>query len=175
MAVPWFQSDLEAILLLAESDTPRMRVVRNTKIVNAFYGFGDASSDGFGATIERKSGVVGRYGLWAADTSDQSSNFRELLNLVETIEEEGAVGNLANTEIWLFTDNATAESCFHKGSSSSQLLHGLILRLRKAELDHRLVLYLVHVAGKRMIAQGTDGLSRGLLLEGVLSGQDMLT
>ena len=175
MAVPRFCSDLEAILFLAESVTPRMRVVRSTSTLTAFYGFGDASSDGFGATIERKSGVVGRYGLWAADTSEQSSNFRELLNLVETIEEEGAAGSLANTEIWLFTDNSTAEGCFHRGSSSSQLLHELVLRLRKAELDHGLVLYLVHVAGKRMIAQGTDGLSRGLLLEGVLSGRDMLS
>ena len=175
MAVPRFQSDLEAILFLAESNTPRVRVVRSTKIVTAFYGFGDASSDGFGATIERRSGVVGRYGLWAADTSDRSSNFRELLNLVETIEEEAATGSLANTEIWLFTDNSTTEGCFHKGSSSSQLLHELILRLHKVEMEHGFVLFLVHVAGKRMIAQGTDGLSRGLLLEGVLSGKDMLS
>ncbi len=119
--------------------------------------------------------MVGRYGLWATDTADQSSNFRELLNLVETIEEEGATGNLANAEIWLFTDNATAEGCFHKGSSSSPLLHELVLRLRRVELEHEIVLFVVHVAGKRMIAQGTDGLSRGLLLEGVLSGQDMLS
>ena len=175
MAVPRLQADLEAILFLAESDTPRVRVVRSSKIATAFYGFGDASSDGFGATIERKSGVVGRYGLWATDTADQSSNFRELLNLVETIEEEGATGSLANAEIWLFTDNATAEGCFHKGSSSSPLLHELVLRLRRVELEHEIVLFVVHVAGKRMIAQGTDGLSRGLLLEGVLSGQDMLS
>ena len=175
MAVPRFQTDLEALLLLTESDTPRIRVVRNTRIYTALYGFGDASSDGFGATIERKSGVVGRYGLWATDISSQSSNFRELLNLVETIEEEGAAGSLSDTEIWLFTDNVTAEGCFIKGSSSSPLLHALVLRLRKLEMDHGLVLFLVHVAGTRMIAQGTDGLSRGLLLEGVLSGKDMLS
>jgi hypothetical protein len=35
-------------------------------------------------------------------------------------------------------------------------------------------LHIVHVAGTRMIAQGTDGLSRGVLLEGVLAGRDML-
>ena len=33
----------------------------------------------------------------------------------------------------------------------------------------------IHVAGTRMISQGTDGLSRGNLLEGVLKGEDMLT
>ena len=56
MAVPRFKADLEALLLLTESTTPRIRVVRNTRICTALYGFGDASSDGFGATIERKSG-----------------------------------------------------------------------------------------------------------------------
>jgi hypothetical protein len=32
-----------------------------------------------------------------------------------------------------------------------------------------------HVSGSRMIAQGTDGVSRGLLTEGVTSGLDMLS
>ena len=36
-------------------------------------------------------------------------------------------------------------------------------------------LYMVHMAGTRMIAQGTDGLSRGMLLEGVLTGKSMLS
>jgi hypothetical protein len=36
-------------------------------------------------------------------------------------------------------------------------------------------LHLVHVAGTRMIAQGTDGLSRGSLLEGVARGEDVLS
>jgi hypothetical protein len=35
-------------------------------------------------------------------------------------------------------------------------------------------LHLVHVAETRMIAQGTDGLSRGSFLEGVARGEDML-
>ena len=74
MAVPRLKTDLEALLVLTNSDTPRVRVVRNSRTCTALYGFGDASSNGFGATIERKSGVIGRYGLWAADTSRESSN-----------------------------------------------------------------------------------------------------
>ena len=35
-------------------------------------------------------------------------------------------------------------------------------------------LWVIHVAGKRMIAQGTDALSRGNLIEGVMSGESML-
>jgi len=41
-------------------------------------------------------------------------------------------------------------------------------------MEAGLNLQLVHVAGTQMIAQGTYGLSRGSLLEGVLSGKDML-
>ncbi len=36
------------------------------------------------------------------------------------------------------------------------------------------MLFVVHVVGMRMIAQGTDGLSQGRLLEGVMIGHDML-
>jgi hypothetical protein len=35
-------------------------------------------------------------------------------------------------------------------------------------------IHLIHVAGTRMIAQGTDGCSRGQLMEGIMAGQDML-
>jgi len=54
----------------------------------AYYGFGDASSGGFGATVERPHGIHGRFGLWGSDEDDASSNFRELLKLVQTVEEE---------------------------------------------------------------------------------------
>ena len=70
---------------------------------------------------------------------------------------------------------STAESSFVKGSSTSEVLNELVLRLRKIEMDYGMTIFLVHFAGTRMISQGTDGLSRGSLLEGVLAGQDMLS
>jgi hypothetical protein len=48
------------------------------------------------------------------------------------------------------------------------------LRLRKLEMEHGLFIHLVWVSGKRMIAQGTDGLSRGDLTTGVMKGDHML-
>ncbi len=36
-------------------------------------------------------------------------------------------------------------------------------------------IHVIHISGKRMIAQGTDGCSRGSLMEGVMAGEDMLT
>ena len=42
-------------------------------------------------------------------------------------------------------------------------------------MDYGFTLHVVHVAGTRMIEQGTDGLFRGALLEGVMAGRDMLS
>jgi hypothetical protein len=174
-AAPRLQQDLDAILHLADADTPRMRCVRSKRTLTAYYGFGDASSAGFGSTVARPDGLYGRFGIWGKDAEDQSSNYRELRNLVETVEEEALDGYLTGGEFWLFTDNTTAEGCFFRGGSSSKLLHELVLRLRKVELEYDLTLHVVHVAGTRMIAQGTDGLSRGIFLEGVVRGEDMLS
>lgn len=172
--VPRLRTDLEALLLLTSGPSPVKRVVRRREIVTVVYGFGDASSGGFGASVGLPEGIHGRFGVWGSDEEDMSSNYRELCNLVDTVEDEARAGRLAHTELWLFTDNSTAESCFTKGSSSSPLLHELILRLRKVEMDIGLKLQMVHIAGTRMVAQGTDGLSRGMMCEGVLAGRDML-
>ncbi|KAL3826346.1 hypothetical protein ACHAXA_003670 [Cyclostephanos tholiformis] len=173
-AVPRFREDLEALLHLAQSDEPVMRCVRNKRTITTYYGFGDASSGGFGSTVERPDGLHGRFGIWGSNNKDKSSNYRELHNLVETIEEEAKEGHLKDGELWIFTDNLTAESCFFRGGSTSKTLHELVLRLRKTEMSNSVTLHLVHVAGTRMIAQGTDGLSRGSFLEGVVRGEHML-
>ncbi len=143
--------------------------------MTTYYSFGDASSGGFRATVERPSGLHGHYGLWKRDKEGQSLNYRELRNLVDTVEEEAKEGYLKGGKLWLFMDNSTVESCFHHGGSSSKLLHKLVLRLSKAEMKYRFSLHVVHVAGTRMIAQGTDGLSRGIMLEGLVCGNDMLS
>jgi hypothetical protein len=41
-------------------------------------------------------------------------------------------------------------------------------------MAHGMTIHVIHVSGKRMIAQGTDGCSRGSLMEGVMTGLDML-
>jgi len=120
---PRFKSDLEAILELAKGATPQLRYVRRKHTMTAYYGFDNASSGGFGATVQRADGLYGRYGLWGRDDESQSSNYRELRNLVDTVEEEASEGYLGESELWLFTDNSTAEACFHRGGSSSKLLH----------------------------------------------------
>jgi hypothetical protein len=125
-AVPRLKTDLEALILLTDSPTPAKRIYRRRELVTAVYGFRDASSGGFGSSIGLSEGVRGRYGVWGKDSEEKSSNYRELRNLVEAVEDEALSGRLQHAELWLFTDNSTAESCFAKGSSTSELLHELI-------------------------------------------------
>jgi hypothetical protein len=42
-------------------------------------------------------------------------------------------------------------------------------------MAHGMTIHVIHVFGKRMIAQGTDGCSQGSLMEGVMTGHDMLS
>ena len=78
-------------------------------------------------------GVRGRLGVWVTNAEDKSSNYWELRNLVETVEEEVHAGHLSNIELWLFTNNSTAESCLR--NSSFSLLNELVLNLWQAEME----------------------------------------
>jgi hypothetical protein len=89
---------------------------------------------------------------------------------------EGAVvrHKLAGSEIFIFTDNNTSENAFWKGTSSSPLLFELVLlRLRQPEMNFNIILHVIHVSGRRMIDQGTDGLSRADHSTGAVTGRDI--
>jgi hypothetical protein len=103
-----------------------------------------------------------------------SSNYRELLNLVMRLEELVEDGTLKDCEVFIFTDNSTAESVYWKGNSSSKTLFDLMHRLRKLEMKGELLLHMVHVAGTRMMEEGADGSSRGDHTAGVMSGKSVL-
>ena len=166
--------DLKSLKMIFEPMAPIHRLIRGSSIKKVKIMFGDASGAGFGSTWETNNGTIRfRYGLWGENMNDSSSNLRELLNLVDTLEKMKAEGELKGTEIYVFTDNSTAECAFFKGTSKSEKLHDLVLRLRLLEGEASCRVHFVHVAGKRMIAQGADGLSRGNLTEGVMGGWSM--
>jgi hypothetical protein len=75
----------------------------------------------------------------------------------------------------LLTTRSTVEGALYKGNTPSQKLFNLIVRFRKVQMSCDADIIVSHVSGKRMIAQGTDGVSRGLLNEGVTTGLDMLS
>ena len=49
-----------------------------------------------------------------------------------------------------------------------------MVRLRVLEMEHGLLIHIIHVSGTQMIDQGTAGCSRGFLMESVMAGKDML-
>ncbi len=68
-----------------------------------------------------------------------------------------------------------AESCFFLGRLILEAPAQADPAIMKGRDDSQFILHMLHVAGIRMIEQGMDGLSQGLVLEGVAVGQDMLT
>jgi len=173
-AVPRLLDDLIALNYFFNVEVPPRRFVRGKNIYLAKYGFGDASKAGFGSTFQSKDGISFRYGTWSSDGEEQTSNFRELENLAQALELESTNDGFKGAEVFIFTDNSTAEAAYYKGTSSSKLLFHIVLRLRKLEFMGGFI-YFIHVAGSRMISQGTDGLSRGDFSEGVMCGSTMMS
>ncbi len=163
--LPRYADDLAALRTLTHPPTPPLRYVRRTAVHTVVYGFVDASGQGFGSSLTSPTGVAYTIGVWGRDDESQSSNYRELHNLV---------CNMQDSEIFMFTDNSTAEAAYYKGNTPSRRLFHLVLCLRQLEMAQGLLLQVIHVAGTRMIAQGTDGLSQGDMCEGVMMGQSLL-
>ena len=173
-AAPRLSGDMEALRFLFSSEKPPLREVRGAVVIEVFYGFGDASKTDFCTNFEIDSIIQYRYGHWCDETSEESSNYRELKNLIDGLEQQIKAGRIVGAEVFLFTDNSTAEAVYFKGNSTSKKLFELMLRLRKLEMDASLILHVVHVAGTRMIAEGGDGGSRGDLTQGVMAGKPIL-
>ena len=188
--VPRLERDLLSLEALMEGDQPAERVIRAKTTVHVVYGFGDASGTGFGSSLTRlkamgsweklgpptdpgTNGLRYRIGVWGRDAEDASSNYRELRNVVEALEDAEANGVLADAQVFFCTDNSVAEMAIYKGTSSNLTLYDLVLRMKKLEMRSGCQVLVSHVSGKRMIAQGTDGVSRGNLSEGVMAGRPM--
>ncbi len=168
--------DLQALIQLFGGDEPIVRYVRALYADLVKFGFGDASGAGYGSALARLKGRPNiRHGKWALfySTENTSSNFRELRNTVDAIEVDHKKGLLDGFELFFFTDNEVAERAYYKGTSSSQKLFDLVLRLRRIEMAGKMIIHVIHISGKRMIACGIDGLSRGDTTEGIAAGITM--
>ena len=169
-----FVDDVGALYkLFLSTDAPPEVRLRSKNIVTVVYGFGDASGSGLGSTFTCGAGFTFRIGVWGSLEKPESSNWKEFTNVVEALEDEAKAGNLDNSEVFMFTDNSTVEACAKKGSSSSRKLLDLIVRLQTLTTSLGVQIHIFHVAGTRMIAQGTDGVSRGCLGQGVMAGDVM--
>ena len=102
------------------------------------------------------------------------SNFREFWNLLEAVQHLFSNENVDGVEIFLFTNNTTVEGCFFTVTSSSRVLFELVLDLRHLEMIHGFRLSVNHISSTCMIKSGIDGLSRGDLNKGLMSGSSPL-
>ncbi|KAL7575469.1 hypothetical protein ACA910_007367 [Epithemia clementina (nom. ined.)] len=177
---PRFAGDVAALEKLTESihpPPPPTVLVQPVGKAKAALMFGDALGTGFGSSLwlQGVPTLDTEHGLWTRMYGKRSSNFCEMFYLVARIQQHVEEKTLPpGTELFVFTDNSTAESAFFKGTSKSKLLFNLVLQLKCLEMTGSLFVHVIWVAGTRMIAQGTDGLSRGDLMQGVLTGADML-
>ena len=165
--------DMLALRYLMEGSSPLLRRVRSRIGRTVVYSFGDASSSGFGITLEVEGKIYYEYGQWDESADGQSSNWREATNLLEGLRRAIHDHALEGLEVFIFTDNTTAESTYWKGWSRDKALSDIVLEMRKLEMEHDIVLHIIHVSGSRMIRQGTDGLSRADHSNGVMNGEDM--
>jgi hypothetical protein len=94
-ACPRLMSDIRAILSILGPEVPPVIKLRSCKIVTVVYGFGDASGSGLGSTFTCGSGFTYRIGVWGADDSSQSSNWKEFCNIVTALKEEAESGAIS--------------------------------------------------------------------------------
>jgi hypothetical protein len=161
--VPRLADDVDVLLRFFAPSTPVQVIVRPIQgACYVAYGAADASGEGFGSALHPLGmEPLLRQGFWCTESSEQSSNWRELRNLVDTVRHECALGRLAGRELWLATDNSTAAAAYHHGASTSRALHDLVTELRLLALRGNCVVNIFHISGTRMIEVGVDALSRG--------------
>ena len=61
-AKPRLEMDLEALKALFSAETPPKRRIRSKNLLEVYYGFGDASQDGFGFNIQIGDCIIYRFG-----------------------------------------------------------------------------------------------------------------
>jgi hypothetical protein len=123
--VPRLLLDVRAIRAILRGPTPIMRILRPRSSVKVFYGFGDASGEGYGkamrnAECQGKIDFDSEYGFWCSEISEESSNFREFRNFLLWICRGVREGWLRGAQLFLFTDNWVTESV----SPGAHHLHG---------------------------------------------------
>jgi hypothetical protein len=159
--VPILLADIEVLWMLTAAEDPPLLRVRAQSKVNILYCHGDASGSGFGWCIYFGDGVRYELGEWCETIQEATSNYRELMNLVNDMVHVAQEGRLDGCEVFLYTDKQTAEGAYIKGTTKSRALFELIVMLYQLQMEFDFILHVIWIAGTRMIQQGNDGLSRG--------------
>ncbi len=144
-SAPRLHEDLKVLLKMFASEAPVIHFICSTKVAVALYGFGDALGSGFGASILLpNNSIYVRYSMRGSDIDRKSSNCCELCNVVGTLKAGMVSGNfLSNSELFLFTDNTTAEGVDHQGNCDNKYLFKLIVCLRCLDMSANIQIHLI--------------------------------
>jgi hypothetical protein len=156
-----FKDNIAALICLTNFKLPPLHVVRPSQVVQVVYGFGDASGNRFGATLSKNyncsgwlaetgrdgSGIRFQTGLWSPEEEEESSYYKELQNLLDTVSKEAMAGRIKDCKLFVFTDNSMAEGCFYQGNSKSPHLHTLVLDLQTLEMTCGMTIHVIHISG----------------------------
>jgi hypothetical protein len=135
--------------------------------------WGDGSGTGTGGTSKLVARGDQRQGLdeietwmgtWAPHMSHFDSNWRELRTLSWTLERklQQTTIQIQGGTLFYFTDNMVTYYIVNNGSARNPDLHQVVRDIKAMEIKLKCRVEVVHVPGKIMIVQGTDGLSRGV-------------
>ena len=87
--------------------------------------------------------VRDHYGEWRTEVEEKSSIYSELRNLVDAIDKADEKGLLMVCQLFMFSDNMTAEGVCFKGMSSSHSLFNLVGRLHWHQMHGRFLLHII--------------------------------
>ena len=134
----------------------------------------DASDYGFAESVAvEASGELPRmrftHGVWPEEVADFTSNWHELATIVHSI--KSRLEELRGSTVHYMTDNTTAVRAVNTGTVNSVALMKLARELKLLQAKGDIGIEALHLPGKMMIAQGTDGASRQTPWLGMYSGQ----
>jgi hypothetical protein len=102
-------------------------------------------------------------GTWTLQSTDETSNWKELRTLVEVLQQEPVkTSRFCGHMVFSFTNNMVAYDVVQKGTSKLPRLRALLWELKRMKVLHGCHLEVIHVPGDILIAKGTDGLSGGV-------------
>ena len=130
--------------------TPPQVTDRSRFVTLLIHGFSNTAKGGLGASFDFGRSVKFRVETWRSDSENESSNWREYTNIVESLKEEVVVGSIKDSTILMATDNSTVGIDFYKCKSSNVKIYVLIVRVRSLKLKQVVRLFVTHVSGERM-------------------------
>lgn len=142
---PRLKHDVQALKQMLKGEKPPLRRVSRKAMSHVYYGFGNASGSVFGATLNESGKLHYEYGQWCDLESEEISNWGELRNLCNALEGWVQEHNLAGSQLFIFTNNSTAEEAFWKITSKSRKLCDLILQMKWIAMNFNIDLHIIHL------------------------------